>query len=171
MQELDIRYVLILIPIIYVILPYLFVVNLNYFTVVSLTTIVISISVTWLLTSLNIVGTGMNQEGTYQAFVLVTGTLFYGLSFIIGFLGGNSNNNSGGATGLDQVFWNWILGTKSTTDVNGQLVNNVVRSTPQNVCYPLNIQILGISFFGTLDIIMGLILILGMYFMIASRGH
>ncbi len=166
MQDLDIRYVMILIPIIYVILPYIFVGDLSYFTVVTITTVLTSIGVTWALTSFELVGSGFNQEGTYQAFVLVTGLIFYGLSFVLSFLG---------SVPLSQ--WNIYTNTPVNNynpNYNGNKtsINNIFTSTPQNICYPINIlKINGVGFFALLDVVMGIVLILGLYFMISSRGH
>jgi hypothetical protein len=163
MQDLDIRYAFIIMPIIYMLIPYFLVFDFTFVAIIGLTTIATSIAVIWALTSLNIVESGINPEGTYLAFVLVTGLLFYGFSIILNFL---SN------TTLNGFFSHGLLGSNHHNsggiDINQ---NDLIFKSPMAIVYPSSIHIFGISFFDTLTAIMGIVLILGLYFMISTRGH
>ena len=164
MQDIDIRYALIIMPIIYILIPYFLVFNFSFLAVIGITTILSSIFIVWILTSLNVVSSGINQEGTYQAFVLVVGVLFYGFSVILNLLFSNTSINS--------FFNHGILGSRSNSGSNIDISNNnLILQSPMSIVYPSSIHIFGISFFDTLTAVMGIVLILGLYFMIASRGH
>jgi hypothetical protein len=61
-----------------------------------------------------------------------------------------------------------------TPKVKSQIVDNLSYYTSLGdlgSIYPLGITIDGISVFGALDVIFGSLFILGLYFMISSRGH
>jgi hypothetical protein len=173
MQELDIRYAFILLPILYSAMPFFITGNFLLLGAISVSIFVVGAILFTLVFSLNVAGSGevlasgvsgrlgLNQEGTYMLFVLVFGGLFYGVTtFIIGFLD------------ILVGIWNFFLGwlglsiTLTSTEIN---VGSYIITSPSSV-YPTDLIFMGVSVFTGLSIIMGLVYILGMFFLISSRG-
>lgn len=173
MQDLDIRYVFILLPLIYAVIPFLLTGNFILLGAVSVTIFIIGAVLFALVFSLNVAGSGevlasgvmgkfgLNQEGTYMLFVLVFGGLFYGVTtFIITFIDI--------LIGLWNFFLGWLglsiaLSSSSISDAT------YIISSPSTI-YPSDFSINGFAVFPLLTVFMGLIYILGMFFLISSRG-
>jgi len=183
----DPRYTLLLIPLIYVLIPYFLT---GSFIILGGVTVIAFISAALIfivITNVNfggalqvIIGTGgganigMNNEGGYSLFVVFVGGIFYLgaqlatfftpilnvllyiINAIIGFIG-------------------WLTGVNTST-LQTSLISGVgsLVSPNLNQVYPIldnRFNILGINVFFALDVIMGSLFILGLYFMIANRGH
>ena len=173
MQEIDLRYALILLPLLYSIIPFLVTGNFIILGVISVTIFIGGGVLFVLLFSLNIGGSGtiiasgvsgklgLNQEGTYMLFVLVFGGLFYGVTtFVITFM----NSLIG--------VWNFFLGWAGLSiSVGGASVNDAsyVISSPSNV-YPSGFTVNGLAIFPLLSVFMGLLYIAGLFFLVSSRG-
>jgi hypothetical protein len=173
MQDIDIRYAFILLPLLYSVIPFLLTGNFIILGAISVTIFIIGAVLFALIFSLNVGGSaealasgfsgkfGINQEGTYMLFVLVFGGLFYGVTtFIITFL-----------DTLVSIF-NFLLGwTGLTISTNGATlgVGNYIFTSP-SIIYPSNFNINGFAVFPLLSVLMGLIYILGMFFLVSSRG-
>lgn len=173
MQDLDIRYVFILLPLIYAIAPFILTGNFIALGAISVTIFIVGAVLFTLIFSLNIGGSGdvlatgvsgklgINQEGTYMLFVLVFGGLFYGVTtFIVTFL----NDLVG--------IWNFFLGWAGLSISTGNAslsVGSYTIVSPSSI-YPSNFSINGFAVFPILTVLMGLIYIMGMFFLISSRG-
>lgn len=174
MQELDIRYAFILLPLLYSVMPFILTGNFLLLGGVSATIFIIGGVLFALIFSLNIGGSGdvlasgvsgklgVNQEGTYMLFVLVFGGLFYGITTFISLF-------------MDSLIsiWNFFLGWAglgiSTYDATLSMGSYVLGVSPSSI-YPTDLSFNGIPVFPTLAIFMGLIYILGMFFLVSSRG-
>ena len=92
MQEIDVRYAFILLPLVYSVLPFVLTGNFLLLGVISVSVFIVGAVLFALIFSLNIAGSGnilatgvsgklgLNQEGTYMLFVLIFGGLFYGIT-------------------------------------------------------------------------------------------
>jgi hypothetical protein len=173
MQDLDIRYAFILFPLIYSIIPFLFTGNFALLGGISVTIFIIGAVLFTLIFSLNIGGSadivasglsgklGLNQEGTYMLFVLVFGGLFYGITTFISLF-------------MDELIgiWNFFLGWLGLSiNTNGATMSmgSYVLTSPSSV-YPVSFTIGGIPVFLLISVGMGLMYILGMFFLVSSRG-
>jgi hypothetical protein len=173
MQELDVRYAFILLPIIYSIIPFIITGNFLLLGAISVTIFIIGAVLFALIFSLNIGGSGnilasgvsgrlgINQEGTYLLFVLVFGGLFYGVTtFLVLFLTD--------LVGIYNFLFGWV--GLSINIHNADLsVGSYTLTSPSSV-YPSSLIYSGIPIFPTLTVIMGLIYILGLFFLVSSRG-
>jgi len=173
MQELDIRYAFILLPIIYSILPLLITGNFLILGSISVGIFVVGGVLFALIFSLNIGGSGnilasgvsaklgINQEGTYMLFVLVFGGLFYGITTFI-------NLFLNDLIGIYNFLFGWV---GLTIDIQGSTlsIGSYTITSPSSI-YPTNLFVMGIPVFTSLSIIMGLIYIIGIFFLISSRG-
>jgi hypothetical protein len=173
MQDVDIRYAFIILPLLYSIVPFLLTGNFLLLGSISVSIFIIGAVLFALVFSLNIGGSGsilasgvsgklgINQEGTYMLFVLVFGGLFYGIStFIVLFLNDLIN------------IWNFFLswaGLAISIQNASLSVGTYTIISPSSI-YPSNFYFSGIPVFLSLSVIMGLIYILGMFFLISSRG-
>jgi hypothetical protein len=114
---------------------------------------------------------GINTEGTYMLFVLVFGGLFYGVTtFIDLFLND--------LIGIFNFFFSMInivsFGLAHLSDINihgASLSFGSYKVISPSSIYPNNLVFNGVPIFVTLAIIMGLIYIVGIFFLISSRGH
>lgn len=181
MQDLDVRYVFILLPLIYAVIPFLLTGNFLILGTISVTIFIVGAVLFTLIFSLNIGGSGsvlasgisgrlgINQEGTYMLFVLVFGGLFYGVTTFIDLF-------------LDDLipifnfFLNLLnyvtLGTVDfVIDVHGATLSSgsYVFTSP-SIIYPTSFSVQGLAIFPLITVFMGLVYILGMFFLISSRG-
>lgn len=173
MQDLDIRYAFILLPLLYSVIPFLLTGNFIILGAISVTIFIIGAVLFTLIFSLNIGGSGnvlatgvsgklgINQEGTYMLFVLVFGGLFYGVTTFI-------------TTFLDSLIgiWNFFLGWAGLSITVGDAslsVGSYSFISPSSI-YPSTFSINGFAVFPILTVFMGLIYILGMFFLVSSRG-
>ena len=178
MNELDIRYTFILLPLLYVILPFIFSGSFVFLGGVTLIAFIIGVVIFIIISNLNIGGSGevlasgvsgkisLNSEAGYSLFVVCIGGIFYlgaQLTILI--------------TPLLDIFIgiiNAILSFVcivfgiSTSGFQTSLFNGLGNAGNTNLgkWYPLGITIQGISVFGALDLIMGSMFILGLYFMV-----
>jgi hypothetical protein len=174
MQDIDIRYAFILLPLLYSIIPYLLTNNFLLLGAISASIFIIGAILFALIFSLNIGGSGdilasgvsgklgLNQEGTYMLFVLVFGGLFYGItSFIDLFLND--------LIGIYNFLFSWV---GLSINVHGSSLSsgNYVITSPSSV-YSTSLTYMNISIFTMITIIMGLMYIIGIFFLISSRGH
>lgn len=178
----DIKYFALIIPIFYVLIPYFITGNFIILGGVSVLAFVTGAIIFVILANINFGGKaeavasggafhiGLNPEGGYSLFVIFVGGLFYLGAQIATFI-----------TPIFQLFVliiNAILGAVSfvfginTSGLSTNLVSGMgsVFNMDLSQVYPLNIMVAGVSFFGTLDILMGCLFILGLYFMISARG-
>lgn len=180
MQDLDIRYAFILLPIIYSVMPFFLTGNFLLLGTISVSIFIIGAVLFALIFSLNIGGSGqalatgvsgrlgINQEGTYMLFVLVFGGLFYGVStFLVLFL-----DNLIGI--FNTIFWLLTFGGffgNIQIDVHGAelSIGSYTVVSPSSI-YPTDLTYMGIPVFTALAVLMGLIYILGMFFLVSSRG-
>jgi hypothetical protein len=173
MQDLDVRYAFILLPLLYSIVPFLLTGNFILLGAITVTIFIVGAVLFTLIFSLNIGGSGqvlasgvsgtlgINQEGTYMLFVLVFGGLFYGVTtFIVTFL-----NDLVGV-------WNFFLGWAglSINMNNASLsVGTYIIASPSSI-YPSDFIIQGFPLFPLLTVVMGLLYIIGIFFLVSSRG-
>jgi hypothetical protein len=173
MQELDIRYVFILLPLLYATVPFLLTGNFLLLGAISVTIFIVGAVLFALIFSLNIGGSGtiiasgvsgkfgLNQEGTYMLFVLVFGGLFYGVTtFVLSF--------------LDTIIgiWNFFLGWLGLgISIGGASVSDTtyIINSPSQI-YPSSFVVGGLPIFPLITVLMGLVYIVGMFFLISSRG-
>jgi hypothetical protein len=173
MQELDLRYAFILLPIVYSIMPFVLTGNFLLLGSISASIFLVGAILFVLIFSLNIGGSGtllasgvsgrigLNQEGTYMLFVLVFGGLFYGITtFLISFMSD--------LIGIYNFLFGWI-GLTINTHGSTISIGSYVLTSPQSV-YPNSLAFNGIPVFITLNVLMGLIYILGIFFLLSSRG-
>jgi hypothetical protein len=182
MMDVDIRYALFLLPLIYVLLPFILTGSFIVLGGVTVIALISGIIVFVVITNLHIGGSGtvlasgvsgnigLNNEAGYSLFVVCLGGLFY--------LGAQLTQFITPILNVVVGIINAILGFISIFGVNtsglqSSLFSNLGISSASNLgqIYPLNITIDNISVFGALDVIMGSAFILGLYFMVASRGH
>ena len=173
MQELDIRYAFILLPLLYSIMPFLLAGSFLILGVISVAIFIIGAVLFTLIFSLNVGGSGevlasgvsgqlgINQEGTYMLFVLVFGGLFYGVTTFIDLF-------------LDELIgiFNFLFGwTGLGINVHGASLSmgNYIIVSP-TIFYPTDLTFMGISVFTALSVFMGLMYIIGIFFLISSRG-
>jgi hypothetical protein len=174
MQDIDIRYAFILLPLLYSIIPYLLTNNFLLLGAISASIFIIGAILFALIFSLNIGGSGdilasgvsgklgLNQEGTYMLFVLVFGGLFYGItSFIDLFLND--------LIGIYNFLFSWV-GLSINVYGSSLSSGNYVITSPSSV-YSTSLTYMNISIFTMITIIMGLMYIIGIFFLISSRGH
>jgi hypothetical protein len=174
MQDLDIRYAFILLPLLYAIIPFLLTGNFIFLGVISVSVFIVGAVLFVLIFSLNIGGSGnilasgvsgklgLNQEGTYMLFVLVFGGLFYGITTFIDLFMNE-------LIGIFNFLFSWIGLGISTHNASLNFGNYVIVS-PSSI-YPTNFSINGLSIFPLITVFMGLMYILGMFFLISSRGR
>jgi hypothetical protein len=182
MQDLDIRYAFILLPIVYSMMPFFLTGNFLLLGTISVSVFIIGAVLFVLIFSLNFGGSGtvvasgvsgklgLNQEGTYMLFILVFGGLFYGVStFLVLFL-----NDLIGFFNfiIDAInFVSFGVGNLQHIDIHGASlsVGSYTITSPSSV-YPTDLTFMGISVFTSLSVFMGLIYILGIFFLVSSRG-
>ena len=182
MQDFDIRYGFILLPLLYAIVPFLLTGNFLLLGAISVSIFIVGAVLFALIFSLNIGGSGtliasgvsgkigLNQEGTYMLFILVFGGLFYGVTtFIDLFL-----NDMLGIFNffIDVInFVSFGIANLSHIGIYGASlsVGSYVIGSPSSI-YPTDFIVSGLAIFPILTVAMGLIYILGMFFLISSRG-
>lgn len=183
MQEIDIRYAFFLVPLLYVLIP--FILSGTFFILggVSLLALITGILMMVIISNLNFGGSanafasggsvniGLNNEGGYQLFVIFIGGLFY-LGATLTTIFTPLLNILVGVINTIVGFLGWATGI-STSGITTSVISGLGGSSAINLnnVYPLGLTIQGISLFGILDAIFGSMFILGLYFMIASRGH
>lgn len=163
-----------MLPLVYAIMPFLLTGNFLLLGAISVSIFIVGAVLFALIFSLNIGGSGtilasgvsgklgINTEGTYMLFVLVFGGLFYGITtFIDLFLND--------LVGIYNFLFSWV-GLSINTHGSSLSVGNYVIVSPSSI-YPTSLPFMGISVFGFLTVMMGLVYIIGIYFLIASRGH
>lgn len=155
-------------------MPFLLTGNFLLLGVISVSIFIIGAVLFALIFSLNIGGSGnilasgvsgklgINQEGTYMLFVLVFGGLFYGITtFIDLFLND--------LVGIYNLLFSWV-GLSINTH-GASLSQGTYTITSPSSIYPISLSFDGISVFTLITVLMGLVYIIGIYFLIASRGH
>jgi hypothetical protein len=180
MLDLDIRYAFILFPLVYVLLPFFLTKNFILLGGVTVITFITGVIVFVVITNLHIAGSGdvlatgvsgsfgLNNEAGYSLFVICLGGLFY--------LGAQLTTIFTPILNIFVGIINTILNFVSTVfgiSTSGLQTNVFSSMTITNLgnVYPYSITIQGISVFGALSVVMGSIFMLGLYFMVASRGH
>lgn len=170
---MELKHLFILLPLIFSIIPFALTGNFIILGGISVTIFIVGAVFFALVFSLNIGGAGqvvatgvegrlgLNQEGTYMLFVLVFGGLFYGVTTFI-------------ALFADTIvgIWNFFLGWLGLgIDLSGSTINmgSYVFTSPSSI-YPISFTIGGFPIFGLLTVFMGLMYILGMFFLVSSRG-
>lgn len=114
---------------------------------------------------------GMGSEGGYSLFVVFIGGLFYLGAQLAIFIAPILNIITGIINAV-VGFIGWIVGI-NVSSLQSNVVSGFgsVVSPNLSLVYPLNLNVQGLSVFGALDVIMGSLFILSLYFMVASRGH
>lgn len=180
---MDIRYNLLLIPLMYVLLPYIFNGNFILLGILSGTTVLMGIIIFIIITNLNIgadigaltVGGGanfdLNNEGSYSLFVVCIGGLFYFGAQLVTLFTPIINIVMDVVTAILYIpayLLNVNLSAFSTTTFSSLGLTNLANL---GQWYNTNYKIAGISIFYALDVIMALCFVLGLWLMISSRGH
>jgi hypothetical protein len=190
---MDIRYTCLLIPIVYVLLPFIFNGSITALAVMTGTTFIFGVIVFIIITNLNIGGggsisaiatggsgnlkLGLNSEAGYSLFVVCIGGLFY--------LGAQLTEVftpiiSGIFTVLNAILYIPVtIANLFGANINLSFMKASAMDTlgfgsnisGLNKWYNTSYSIQGISIFGAIDVFMGLMFMLGLYFMISSRGH
>lgn len=179
MQELNIRYAFILLPLMYIILPFILTGNFLLLGGITVSAFIFGAIIFIIISNLNIGGgaatvnvkVGQSAEGGYSLFVIVMGGIFYLgaqvvpyiMPIITGFLNGFITVIN--VIGSIFSFSLPIMSTDVLTSLNGS------DGIPISNFYDLSVSFDGISIFLALNAIMGMLFILGLYFMIASRGQ
>lgn len=163
MQDLDIRYVFLILPLIYVMLPYIMLGLFLYLGVLGVVSLILAMVTIVIIGSINIsggaatinFGGGLNSEGTYGLFVVLLGGIFYGVgagfNYFLQFIQWFSN------------ILHFVFGNVIPTITNSQLA--------QITFYDYSLKVFNISVFQVLDVGFGLMFAIGLYFLYASRGH
>jgi hypothetical protein len=187
MQPLDIRYILLLLPLIYILTPYFLTGNFIILGGITVIAVITGMILFILIVNLNIGGSiqaiatggsasaGMNSEGGYSLFVVFIGGLFYLGAQLAIFITPILTFFSLVINGI-LSFFNWIVsGSFSSTFQVSKISNLGLVNLNISQVYPTNLIIpiggLNINVFEVLDFMMGSAFILGLYFMVASRGH
>jgi hypothetical protein len=172
MQELDLKLAFILLPIVYSVMPFLLSGNLLLLGTVSVSVFIIGSVLFVLIFSLNIAGSGdilasgvsgsigLNGDGTRMLFILVFGGLFYGLTtFIFTFMDA--------LIGIYNFLFGWLGLTIETYGSNISIGSYTIVS-PSSI-YPNDFAFSGVPIFPTLSVLMGLVYIVGIYFLISNK--
>lgn len=173
MVDLDIRYAFILLPLMYSIMPFFLTGNFLLIGAIGVSLFIVGGVLFALIFSLNIGGSGsilasgvsgrlgINQEGTYMLFVLVFGGLFYGVTtFIDLFLND--------LLGIYNFLFSWV-GLGINTHGASLSMGSYTITNPSSI-YPSSLMFDGLPIFTILAVVMGLIYIMGIFFLISSRG-
>jgi hypothetical protein len=181
MQDMDIRYALFLLPLFYVLLPFVLTGSFIILGGVTVLAFISGVILFVIISNLHIGGSGtvlasgvsgnigLNNEAGYSLFVVCLGGLFY--------LGAQLTTFITPLLDILIGIVNAILGFISIFGINTSGLSTATFSSLGNSAttisniYPLGITVDNISVFGALDVIMGSLFILGLYFMVASRGH
>jgi hypothetical protein len=184
---MDMRYLLLLFPLVYVLLPFLFSGAFLLLGGVTALAFIAGTIIFIVVTNLHIGGQesggvlsanqglglnlGLNNEAGYSLFVVCIGGLFYlgadlmqYITPIIYLVLGLVNALLG--------FVSFVFGT-STSGLQSTLFSTIGSTGINNLgkWYPSGVIVCGVDFFLSLNIIMSSIFILGLYFMVSSRGH
>ena len=172
MQELDLKLAFILLPIVYSVMPFLLSGNLLLLGSISVTIFIIGSILFVLIFSLNIAGSGeilasgvsgaigLNGDGTRMLFILVFGGLFYGLTtFIFTFMDS--------LIGIYNFLFGW-LGLTIETYGSSISIGSYTIISPSTI-YPNDFAFSGIPIFPSLSVLMGLLYIVGIYFLISNK--
>ena len=172
-----------MLPLLYSIIPFLLTGNFLILGLISVTIFIIGAVLYALIFSLNIAGSGsvvstgisgrlgLNTEGTYMLFVLIFGGLFYGITtFIDLFLNDLIRFFNFFISAINVVSFG--LAHLSDINIHGASLSfgSYIFISPSSI-YPSSLSFNGIPIFTTLTVIMGLVYILGIFFLISSRGH
>jgi hypothetical protein len=183
MQELNIRYAFILFPLIYVLIPFILSGSFIILGGIGLLAFLTGVIIFVIISNLDLGGNadvltsgvgfniGLSDEGSYSLFVVFIGGLFYLGASLAQFLAPIFDIF---VTILNALIG--VVGFLSGLDVSAfqtTLISNLGGSVATNLgtVYPTSITIAGISVFLTLDVIFASMFILGLYFMISSRGQ
>ena len=180
---MDPRYALFFIPLIYVLAPFLITGNFVILGGVTVLTFVSCALIFIIVSNLQIGGSsevfasgaganiGLSSEGGYSLFVVFFGGVLYLGAQLSTFFAPLFNLLLIVVKGILGLFA-WITGGDSSA-LNNSLVSSLGLNQAGELgkVYPLGITINGISVFLALDALMGSLFILGMYFMLSSRGH
>lgn len=174
MKDLDIRYAFIILPLLYAVIPFLLTGNFILLITISVPIFIVGAVLFVLIFSLNIGGAGtvlasglsgslgINAEGTHTLFILVFGGLLYGITtFIVLFMND--------LIGIYNFLFGWMgLGI----DIHDATISvgSYTLTSPSSI-YPVSFSFYGIPIFQILSVFMGLIYILGIFFMVSSRGQ
>jgi hypothetical protein len=171
MQEIDLKFAFILLPIVYSIMPFILTGNFLLLASISVPIFIVGAVLFVLVFSLNIGGSGnflasgvsgnlgLNESGTHMLFILVFGGLFYGIStFIVSFLNE--------LVGIYNFLFGWV---GLTINIHGSSISvgKYIFISPQSI-YPNDFSFAGLPVFLTLSVFMGLIYIIGMFFLLSS---
>jgi hypothetical protein len=165
-----------IVPLIFIFVPFfvvatttVLIANLAILGLISITAFVLSASILAIVSNLNIGGSGsviatgisgrigLNSEGGYQLFVLVFGGIFYGVTTVISFF----------YTTIYAIV-NFVMG------LFGQSLPTITSAEAtsfNSAFWNLSLTVFGIPIFLMLQIVMGLIYLLGLFLMISTRGH
>jgi hypothetical protein len=161
-----------IVPLIFIFVPFFVVANTTILTVnlavlglVSLSAFVISASILSIVSNLNITANviatggslGLNSEGGYQLFVLIFGGIFYGVATVIAFF----------YTSIYAIV-SYILGL-----INQSLpvLTNAEATSFNSAFWNLSLTVFGVPVFLILQILFGLMYLLGLFLIISTRGH
>jgi len=179
MQELDLKLAFILLPIVYSVMPFLLSGNLLLLGTISVSIFIIGSVLFVLIFSLNIGGSGqaiatgvsgsigLNGDGTRMLFILVFGGLFYGITtFIFTFM--ESLIGIFNTIFYLLTFGGFFGNIRIETYGSNISIGSYTTISPSSI-YPNDFAFSGIPIFPSLSVLMGLVYIIGIYFLISNK--